>query len=319
MASLPGVETPGYSNSAPAGRGESGVPQTGGALRGGQPSGGDVPPSPWPAKGVVDGLGASLHPSMTPFDGGHDLRPPDPRQHLVRPVLPHRGDAGVGDLPRRIGHGFAAGGVAAVRGGEEGGQAERPRRPPVAPRRRGGGCSRRRRRPPRGARPRRRGRWPHRRGRGRGLEGRPACAGLEGERPLARRRQQHLGRERMGGEAGQGEAVEAGAGEDDAAGAASRATCAAGCRRCRGSARPAGPGRRIRIWARRRSAPVSTTAPSGRPSRSSASSLTSTSRGSARSGWAATASPSGRRPAGPSGCAPRGRASRRAGRSPAPG
>src|ERR1700712_1358883 len=53
-------------------------------------------------------------------------------------------------------------------------------------------------------------------------------------------------------------------------------------------------GRRIRICARRRSAPVSTIAPSGRPSRSSASSLTSTSRESARSGWAATINPSGK-------------------------
>ena len=36
----------------------------------GLPSGGDVPPSPWPAGGVVDGLGASLHPSP----GGVDRR-----------------------------------------------------------------------------------------------------------------------------------------------------------------------------------------------------------------------------------------------------
>src|SRR4029077_7111279 len=49
---------------------------------------------------------------------------PDPRKHLVRAVRPHRGDAGAGGLPGGGGAGLAAGGVAAVRGGEEGGQAE---------------------------------------------------------------------------------------------------------------------------------------------------------------------------------------------------
>src|ERR1700710_423919 len=40
------------------------------------PSGGDVPPSPWPAKGVVDGLGTSLHLFVHLDAGGWSPQPP---------------------------------------------------------------------------------------------------------------------------------------------------------------------------------------------------------------------------------------------------
>src|ERR1700709_785805 len=57
----------------------------------GMPSGGDVPPSPWPAQGVVDGLGTSLQALRYKlFDRTCRALPPqlfDPRHHVPIAVV----------------------------------------------------------------------------------------------------------------------------------------------------------------------------------------------------------------------------------------
>jgi hypothetical protein len=61
----------------------------GGTWPAGRPSGGDVPPSPWPAQGVVDGLGASLHLRSRTVSPGALSFSPKP--------------SGVFPIPRRLG------------------------------------------------------------------------------------------------------------------------------------------------------------------------------------------------------------------------
>ena len=77
------------------------------------PPGGDVPPSPWPAEGVVDGLGTSLHPSINGVSAAQAFRagPADPR----RPVI-GQGSAVVGRAGGLAGQaGLAAAVLALVR------------------------------------------------------------------------------------------------------------------------------------------------------------------------------------------------------------
>ncbi len=171
------------------------------------------------------------------------------------------------------------------------------RRPPsshAGPRRRAAGRSRRRRPPPRGARRRRRG--PCRACSRRRQSSSAAVAGLrlQGEDALARRRQR-TAPGRAGGPGspsarcgGRGGASPAPARITPPAPA--RATCAAGCRRCRGRRDPrSGAARRICDAAAQRAGEHGGAA--RQPVEVAASSETSTSRGSARSGKAATTSP----------------------------
>ena len=124
-------------------------------------------------------------------------------------------------------------------------------------------------------------------------------AALDRERTLAGGGQ-HLQRvEHLGHLVEPAEPGQAGAGQHDRVELAGRAPCRSGCPRCRGSPTTSRPRPSACSCAARRGEPVPTRAPAGSSPRVSPSRATTTSRGSSRSGTAASAIPSAGRWAGP--------------------